>query len=127
MFDVMRSKTTAWMGALLATFALGLTLTSATPAAAEDKAPEAAAEAPDGAKLWKKKCKTCHGKDGLATKVGTKKNAPADIRTKAKTMSVEDIVKVVTEGKEKMKGYKDKLSEAEIKAVSEYTKSTYGK
>jgi mono/diheme cytochrome c family protein len=81
----------------------------------------ALADAPSGADVWAKKCKTCHGADGTVTKVGEKKGAPAHLYEKTEKMTVEDAIKAVTNGGEKMPAFKDKLTEAEIKAVSEYS------
>jgi len=87
------------------------------------------AEAPDAAKLFKKKCKVCHGKDGLASKSGLKKGSPEDLFASIKDWTEEQVVKNITEGKNKMPAYgpregkKAKLSPDEIKAVAKYIMS----
>ena len=85
--------------------------------------------AADGAKIYAAKCANCHGKDGKAeTKMGKEKGAKDFATSKA---SVDEIIKVATEGKKKEDGkagspaFKDKLSADDIKAVSEYVKTTF--
>lgn len=103
------------------TFAFASILASLTlfagAAVAED------APAPDGADIFKKKCSVCHGADGTVTPAGQKLGAPAKLGPEAGKHSVEEIITVVTKGKEKMKGFEGKLSEAEIKAVAEFAKT----
>ncbi len=81
-----------------------------------------AARAEDGATLFKQKCSVCHGPDGRGT---TKMGQAMKVRdlTALKTGEAE-IQKIVTDGKPgtKMQGYKDKLSEADIKALAGYVK-----
>ena len=74
----------------------------------------------DGKALYDKKCAMCHGKDGVAKKMAegsANLNDPEWQKT-----SLDEVIKVIAEGKGKMKGYKDKLSDEEIKAVAEYCK-----
>ena len=84
----------------------------------------ALAQDASGEDLYNKKCALCHGKDGVAKKMaeGSANFNDAEFQAGA---TVESIVKVTAEGKAdtKMKGYADKLSEAEIKAIAEYIKS----
>jgi cytochrome c6 len=70
-----------------------------------------------GADVYAKRCAMCHGKDGKPTSVGTKMGA-SDLTAGKRAEA--DVAKVVTEGKGKMTGFKDKLSEAEISAVAKY-------
>ena len=87
------------------------------------------AEAPDAAKLYTKKCKVCHGADGKASKTGLKKGSPEDLFASIKGWTEEQVIKNVTEGKNKMPAYgpregkKAKLNPEEIKAVSQYIMS----
>jgi len=89
-------------------------------------APSAFAQ--DGAALYKKKCKTCHGADGTRTKAGEKKGAPEKLGAAAKSKSIDHIKKtiangVVKDGKKKMPGYAKKWSDAEIEAVAKFVKT----
>ncbi|MCU0792078.1 MAG: cytochrome c [Opitutaceae bacterium] len=78
---------------------------------------------------WENHCAKCHGADGKgATKVGKKLKLKdyTDAAVQA-AMTDEEILKVITEGifegeKEKMKAYKDELSEAEIKELVAYVR-----
>ncbi|MBI2822659.1 MAG: cytochrome c [Acidobacteria bacterium] len=94
----------------------------------------AALAADDGAAVYKKMCVKCHGAegkgDGPAAKM-FKNQSMGDLSSKAEMgkLSDADLAKIVTEGgqavgKSKiMPAHKDKLSEAEIKAVVAYLKS----
>ncbi len=75
-----------------------------------------AADAPDGEKLYKTYCVTCHGLYG-----DMKGNGAIDL-TKSE-LSLEDRIKVVTEGRTGtvMVGFKSLLDEAKIKALAEHT------
>ncbi|NUN15618.1 MAG: cytochrome c [Myxococcales bacterium] len=106
----MKNVATKWFGLVS-----GLLLMSGT-ALAQDP------PAPDGAALYKGKCKVCHGEDGTRTPAGEKKDAPEKLGPGVAKMSVEDIAKLVKEGKEKMPKFEGKLTDAEIQAVSKWTK-----
>ena len=75
--------------------------------------------AAEAAGLFGSKCAACHGKDGKGTPVGQKLGAP-DL-TKLKVPEAE-ILGVITNGKNKMTGFKGKLSADEIKALAKYVK-----
>jgi mono/diheme cytochrome c family protein len=85
----------------------------------------------DGAKTYTSKCANCHGKDGKGETAMGKKKGAKDLG--ASKMTVEEIVKVVTEGKNNAEGkpaspaFKDKLQADEINAVSAYVKATFMK
>ena len=64
--------------------------------------------------LYKKNCKSCHGKEGNKGLAGA-----ADLSTSE--MPLETRIKVVTEGKGRMMPYNTLLSKEEIKKVCEYT------
>jgi len=74
--------------------------------------------------LWEKHCASCHGKDGSGkTKMGQKAGAKdyRDPKVQAELQD-EKALKAVKDGtseggKEKMKPFKDKLSDDEIKAL----------
>ncbi|MBI4454411.1 MAG: cytochrome c [Acidobacteria bacterium] len=90
--------------------------------------------ADDGAALYKKNCVKCHGDqgkgDGPAAKL-LKNQSMGDLSSKAEMSKLSDdtLHKMVAEGgqavgKSKvMPAHKDKLSEAEIKAVIAYIKT----
>lgn len=83
---------------------------------------------------WENHCAKCHGADGKAqTKLGLKMKLkdytnPASLAK----LSDADLTKATTEGvkengKEKMKGYSDKLSADEIAALVKHIRSFAGK
>ena len=83
------------------------------------------APAADVAENWGKLCASCHGKDGTGNTVMGKKSGVADYtdaKVQAKFTDAEAI-KIITEGKEKMKAFKDKLTADEIKAMVAYVRS----
>ena len=81
-----------------------------------------AAQAADGKALYDAKCAMCHGKDGVA-KPMAKGSANLNDAKWQEATKVEAIETVITDGKGKMKGYKDKMTAEEIKAVATYTKT----
>jgi len=81
-----------------------------------------AEEGSAGMGLYEKKCAMCHGKDGVA-KAMAKGSANLNDAEWQKGTSAQAIAAVSAEGKGKMPGYADKLSEEEIKAISEYVLS----
>jgi mono/diheme cytochrome c family protein len=68
----------------------------------------------DGASVFRKYCVNCHGANGKLGLSGAK-----DLSVSA--LSLEDRVALITNGRGLMAAYRDILSEAEIKAVAEYT------
>ena len=89
------------------------------------------AQAADVKENWDKQCASCHGKDGKGeTKAGKK----ADVKdlTDAKyqasftddqaTQQIRDGMKDKT-GKERMKPFRDKLSDDEMKALTAYVRA----
>ena len=81
-----------------------------------------AAQAADGKALYDAKCAMCHGKDGVA-KPMAKPSANLNDSKWQEATKAEAIETVITDGKGKMKGYKDKMSAEEIKAVGAYVKT----
>ena len=73
-----------------------------------------APSAPDGAAVFRKNCTTCHGADGALGLNGAK-----DLG--ASTLSLEERVIIITEGKKLMTPFGAILSPEEIKAVAEHT------
>ena len=76
----------------------------------------------DGKALFESKCAMCHGKDGVA-KPMAKGSANLNDPAFQKANDAAAIVKVVTEGRNKMPAYKGKLSDAEIQAVAAHVKT----
>ena len=90
-----------------------------------------AADAPDAAALWTKNCVSCHGADGKAkSKMGEmlKIRDMTDPAVHA-TFTKDGVAKAIKEGvkdaagKQVMKGYADKLSDAEINALADHVMS----
>ena len=81
-----------------------------------------AAFAADGAALWTQNCASCHGKDGSGNTAMGKKLGVKDY-TKSQSFSDAEATNVITNGKGKMKAYKGKLSDADIKALVAYVRS----
>lgn len=79
---------------------------------------------------YNKKCASCHGKDGSGNTRMGKKSGARDYRDPAVQASFSDAEAVAAikngvkkDGKEKMKAYGDKYSDAEIKAMVKYIRS----
>ena len=76
----------------------------------------------DAAALWSQHCASCHGKDGSGNTMMGKKLGLKDY-TKEQGFSDAEATNVIKNGKGKMKGYKDKLSDADVKALVAYVRS----
>ena len=76
----------------------------------------------DAAALWGQHCASCHGKDGSGNTMMGKKLGLKDY-TKNQSFSDSEAANVIKNGKGKMKGYKDKLSDADVKALVAYVRS----
>ena len=72
--------------------------------------------------LYKSKCQGCHGADGHASAIGKKLGARDFQDPNVAKMSDEELIKVTTEGKNKMPAYKGKLTDDQIKDVVKYIK-----
>lgn len=68
---------------------------------------------PDGKKVYSQYCKLCHGADG---QLGL--NNAANLATS--TLSKEEMIEVITNGRNTMQSYENILSEAQIDAVADY-------
>jgi cytochrome c6 len=73
----------------------------------------------DAAALWAQNCASCHGKDGSGNTAMGKKLGVKDY-TKEQGFSDAEATNVIKNGKGKMKAYKGKLSDADIKALVAY-------
>ena len=81
-----------------------------------------AMSAEDGAALYKSKCAMCHGDDGVAKKMAEPSANLNDPKFQ-EANPVESIAKVIADGKGKMKGFKDKLSQEQIDAIAAHVKT----
>jgi len=101
----------------------------ATHVRAEDAPAGGAMDVPT---LWKKNCASCHGEDGKGqTKAGKQKKVEDLTNPEVRAKFDRDrMIKSIKEGKkddagkERMKPYADKLSEAEIAALADYIINT---
>lgn len=74
--------------------------------------------AADGAAVYKAKCASCHGIDGKGqTPMGKKMNLRDLGSSDVQKQTDKELYDWTAVGKGKMPGYKDKLTDAEIKAL----------
>ena len=80
------------------------------------------ASAADAAENWTKMCASCHAKDGSGSTVMGKKNNVGDYSKPDVQAKFTDAqaTQVITDGKDKMKPFKDKLTPDEVKALVAY-------
>jgi mono/diheme cytochrome c family protein len=76
----------------------------------------------DAAALWAQNCASCHGKDGSGATAMGKKLGVKDY-TKDQGFSDTEATNAIKNGKGKMKAYKGKLSDADVKALVAYVRS----
>ena len=86
--------------------------------------------AADASATWAQNCASCHGKDGsgntmMGKKLGVKDYHDAKVQAAFSDAEAERAIKegVKTNGKETMKPFGGKLSEADIKALVVYIRS----
>jgi mono/diheme cytochrome c family protein len=79
----------------------------------------------DAAELWAKNCASCHAKDGSGSTAMGKKSKVKDYRDAAVQAGFSDseATKVITDGKEAMKPFKDKLKADEIKSLVAFVRT----
>ena len=83
-------------------------------------APEPAAGAPGpGRAIYERDCAMCHGMDGVASRIGRGAVDLNDPDWQGRT-SVEQVVRVIEEGRGQMPAWKSRLSEEETRAVAGY-------
>jgi mono/diheme cytochrome c family protein len=70
----------------------------------------------DASALWAQHCASCHGKDGSGNTAMGKKLGVKDY-SKDQGFSDAEATNVIKNGKGKMKSYKDKLSDADVKVL----------
>ena len=74
--------------------------------------------AADGGPVYKAKCASCHGADGKGlTPIGKKMNLRDLGSPEVQKQTDKELYDWTAVGKGKMPGYKDKLTDAEIKAL----------
>jgi cytochrome c6 len=78
--------------------------------------------AADAAAIWAQHCASCHGKDGSGNTMMGKKLGLKDY-TKEQAFSDAEATNIIKNGKGKMKGFKDKLSDVDVKALVAYVRS----
>lgn len=77
-----------------------------------------------GEKVYKAKCASCHGADGIgATPAGKATKARDFCSDEVKKETDEEWTQIVEKGKNKMPAYDKKLTDAEIKDVVTYIRS----
>jgi mono/diheme cytochrome c family protein len=78
----------------------------------------------DGAAVYKAKCTMCHGADGAGqTPVGKNMKLKHLGAPEVQKLSDAEMIKLITDGKGKMPGYKGKLSDDDIKAVVAFVRT----
>jgi mono/diheme cytochrome c family protein len=79
----------------------------------------------DAAEVYAKNCVACHAKDGTGNTTMGKKSKVKDYTDAKVQASFTDAeaLKVIIDGKDKMKGYKDKVTEAEAKELVAYIRA----
>jgi cytochrome c6 len=81
-----------------------------------------AAQAQDGAALYKTKCVACHGADGTGSAMGKKMGAHDFTSAEVQKMSDEELSGIITGGKNKMPKYAT-LKPEEVKALVAHIRS----
>ena len=75
------------------------------------------------ADLFKSKCVMCHGADGKGSSVGKTMGAHDFTTAEVQKMSDADLTTTITNGKNKMPKYADKLKPEEIKGLVAYIRT----
>jgi mono/diheme cytochrome c family protein len=89
--------------------------------------PPAAAGIDPTTKIYQTKCVTCHGKDfkgsaGMAKMLNVDL-AKLDLTQHVPKAKTDELIKIVTDGKDKMTAFKDKLKPQEISSIVAYIQS----
>ena len=80
------------------------------------------AEEIDAAALFKRRCTTCHGSDGVPKAFA--KGAPNfSDKTWKNSVTTEELTKIITQGKGRMTAFEGRLTAEEIKAIAEYVRT----
>jgi cytochrome c6 len=75
------------------------------------------------ADLFKAKCAACHGADGTGSAMGKKMGAHDFTAAEVQKMSDGDLTDVITNGKNKMPKYADKLKPEDVKGLVAYIRT----
>jgi cytochrome c6 len=79
--------------------------------------------ASDAATTFKSNCAMCHGADGTGSALGKRLQVP-DLHSKdVQSLSSDDLVKVITNGKGKMPGFGSRLSSDQIQKLAAYVRT----
>ena len=81
------------------------------------------AQAQSGADTFKSKCVACHAPDGTGSAVGKKMGAHDFTTAEVQKMSDAELTEVITNGKNKMPKYADKLKPEEVKGLVAYIRT----
>jgi mono/diheme cytochrome c family protein len=78
------------------------------------------------ADMFKDNCASCHGDDGAGSALGKRLHSP-DLRSKEiHDKPTAELVKAITEGKDKMPPFEGQLSADHINALVEYIRTLHG-
>ena len=75
------------------------------------------------ADLYKSKCAMCHGPDGTGSAMGKKMGAHDFTTAEVQKMTDAELTDVITNGKNKMPKYADKLKPEEVKGLVAYIRT----
>lgn len=81
------------------------------------------ASAQSAGDTFKAKCAACHGADGTGSTMGKKMGAHDFTSAEVQKMSDAELTETITNGKNKMPKYGDKLKPEEIKGLVTYVRS----
>ena len=75
-----------------------------------------------GYAVYRKYCRRCHGDEGDAVKASRIAHRHVDLGSAAfhDTTTVDEVLSVVSNGKGRMKGYRDRLERKDLDAVTAY-------
>ena len=73
-----------------------------------------------GQTLFKRNCATCHSQNGTPTAVGKSLNAPDLVSAPVQNQTNAQLQQIISNGKDNMPAFKDKLSQAEIDSLVAY-------
>ncbi|MEO8147386.1 MAG: SirB2 family protein [Bacteroidia bacterium] len=106
------NKNLALLSLILLIYSYGISETKSPFFKKENKAVETV----DGKEIYEAKCISCHGIDGKLGMSGSKDISLSQLKPEEK-------IKLITNGKNAMKGYKEVLTAEQINAVAEYTET----
>ncbi len=104
------------LGTLLFSAACGAAVEETSHHTADSRQMGGAKTAPEGMDVFRQKCVTCHGADGTLGLNGAKDLTQS-------TLTLEERVNIITNGKKLMTPFGTVLRPEEIQAVAEYTQA----